>query len=52
MHAKKATYEQRKILERARLDPHIWYVQKDMPDYMQIQNLQTKEIRKISKFES
>jgi len=49
MQAKKPTYEQKKILEKLKLDPHQWYVQKDNISFIQIRNTETGEIRKIEK---
>ena len=33
-HGKKATYEQRKLIQRCGLDPHEWLVSKDTPEKM------------------
>lgn len=33
-HGKKPTYEQRKLIEQWKLDPHDWFVVKDTPTEM------------------
>ena len=49
MKAKKPSYQQRKLIEKANLDTYVWYVQKDTPMFMQLKNINTGETKTISK---
>lgn len=49
MKGKKATYEERKILEKNKYDPYLWLVQKNTPTFLQIVNRETKEEVRIEK---
>ena len=46
---KKASYYQRKYMAKIGYDSHIWLVQKDTPDMMQIVNKDTGEEKVIEK---
>lgn len=49
MQGKKPTYNQRKFLKAARLNPANWLVQKDTPDFMQIIHKYSDNVRVIKK---
>lgn len=49
MMKKKPTYNQRKWIERNKLDPKKWYIQKDTPEFMQIVHVDSQETRTINK---
>lgn len=49
MKGKKATYEERKILEKRGYDAYVWLVQKNTPTFLQIVNRETKEEVRIEK---
>ena len=49
MKGRKATYQERKILEKKGYDTHIWLIQKNSPDFIQIVNRDTKEEVKLTK---
>ena len=47
MHGKKVTYQQRKLLEKAGLDPQEYLVQKIKKDTLQLIHKTTGEIKEI-----
>ena len=49
MKGRKATYQERKVLEKKGYDTHIWLIQKNSPDFIQIVNRDTKEEVKLQK---
>lgn len=49
MQGKRPTREQRKILERNKLDTYKWLVQKDTTSQLHIINSESKEKRILSK---
>lgn len=49
MKGKKATYEERKRIAAEGLDTWVWLVQKDTPEFMQIVNKETGEVKVIQK---
>ena len=46
---KKPTYEERKLIANEGLDTYVWLVQKNCPEFMQIVNKETGEVKKIVK---
>ena len=47
MHAVKPTWQQRKVLQKAGFDPHVWYVVKVKKDCIEIRNTQTGETASV-----
>lgn len=47
--AKKPTREQRKFIKKAGLDTYVWYVQTETLTYIDVENIETKEVRRILK---
>ena len=49
-HGKKPTVQQRKLIQKNRLDPAVWFVVKDTPDRMElVHRYSDKTIRTIHK---
>ena len=49
-HGKKPTVAQRKLIQKNRLDPAVWFVVKDTPDRMElVHRYSDKTIRTIHK---
>jgi hypothetical protein len=46
-HGKKPTREQRKLLEKWKLDPAVWLVIKDVPDRMELVHRQSDKTKKV-----
>lgn len=49
MKSKKPNRTQRQFLQSLGLDTRLWYVQKDTPTMMQLENQQTNEVKIIQK---
>lgn len=49
MKGKKPTYEERKLIAANGLDTYVWLVQKNCPEFMQVVNKETGEVKKIVK---
>ena len=47
MQRKKPSYNQRKAIEKAKLDTYTWFVQKEYVDRLEIVNIKTNEVRVI-----
>ena len=45
MQARKPTRDERNLLQKFSLDPHLWYVQKSSPTFLQVVNKDTKEVK-------
>lgn len=46
---RKPTRDERKVLEKNKLDTYVWLIQSNNPSYLQVVNRDTGEVKQLAK---